>query len=48
MTNDNMNAVNTADNPDNVIPEACSGTALENGILTAKLGKHSWNVIRIR
>ena len=48
MTNDDMNAVNTADNPDNVIPEAGHGAVLDNGILTARLGRHSWNVIRIR
>jgi len=48
LTNDDMKAVNTADNPDNVIPEANGNAALKDGTLRATLGKHSWNVIRIR
>ena len=48
MTNDDMKAINTADNPDNVIPEAGGDAKIEGGKLTATLGKHSWNVIRIK
>jgi len=48
MTNDDMKAINTADNPDNVVPEAGGDAKIENGTLTATLGKHSWNVIRIK
>ena len=48
MTNDDMKAINTADNPDNVVPEAGGDAKIENGVLTATLGKHSWNVIRIK
>ena len=48
MTNDDMKAINTADNPGNVIPEAGGDAKIENGTLTATLGKHSWNVIRIK
>ena len=48
MTNDDMKAINTADNPDNVIPEQGGDAKIENGVLTATLGKHSWNVIRIK
>ena len=48
MTNDDMKAINTADNPDNVVPELGGDAKIENGVLTATLGKHSWNVIRIK
>ena len=48
MTNDDMKAINTADNPDNVVPEQGGDAKIENGVLTATLGKHSWNVIRIK
>ncbi|MBR3998682.1 MAG: alpha-N-arabinofuranosidase [Clostridia bacterium] len=48
MTNDDMKAINTADNPDNVVPEAGGDAKIENGKLTATLGKHSWNVIRVK
>ena len=47
MTHNDMKAINTEENPNNVAP-VCGGTSLvENGVLTATLGKHSWNVIRL-
>jgi len=48
LTNDDMKAINTADNPDNVVPELGGDAKIENGVLTANLGKHSWNVIRVK
>lgn len=47
LTCDDLKAVNTEEHPDQVIPTAGSGAQIENGLLTAKLGKHSWNVIRL-
>ena len=48
MTNEDRMAVNTADDPFQVVPTVIHGAVIKDGILTAKLGKHSWNVIRIR
>ncbi len=48
MTHDDMKAVNTANEPDNVFPEANGDSYIANHILTTTLGKHSWNVIRIQ
>lgn len=47
MTHPDMKAVNTEQNPDEVKP--CSGgiSKVEGGRLTAVLGKHSWNVLRL-
>lgn len=41
-----MDAVNTADNPMNVVPESCGSAAVKNGVLSAALPARSWNVIR--
>lgn len=48
MTNDDMKAVNTADAPETVIPKSTGDAAVENGVVRATLGKHSWNVIRVK
>ncbi len=48
MSHDDMKAVNTADTPENVIPAADGNATVENGILRATFGKHSWHVIRIQ
>ena len=48
LTNDDMKAINTADAPTNVIPENGGDAAIVNGKLTATLGKHSFNMIRVK
>lgn len=45
-THDDLKAVNTEANPDNVKPVKCNGSKLEDGKLTSVLPKKSWNVIR--
>ncbi len=47
MSNDDMKAINTADNPNAVIPEATGNASADKTAITATLGKHSWNVIRV-
>lgn len=47
LTNDDMKAVNTEANPNNVIPTTSTASKLEEGILTTVFGKHSWNVVRL-
>ena len=48
LTHDDLKAVNTADNPDNVVPTTgCSAEAV-SGQLSALLPKQSWNVIRLK
>jgi alpha-N-arabinofuranosidase len=47
LTNDDMKAVNTFEQPFNVAPQKGSGAKLDGGRLTATLGRHSWNVIRL-
>ena len=47
LTNPDMKAVNTEDNPDNVIPTTCDTIKTKVGKLTGFLGKHSWNMIRL-
>ena len=47
MTNEDMKAVNTADAPFTVKPEANGDARVSGGTVTATLGRHSWNVIRI-
>ncbi len=48
LYNDDLNAVNTAENPNNVVPySAKEEVALDGGRLTSAIKKHSWNVIRI-
>ena len=48
LTHDDLKAVNTEENPGNVAPSASNATKMENGQLTSVLGKHSWNVIRLK
>ncbi len=48
MTSDDLKAVNTADAPETVIPEANGDAAVKDGKVLATLGRHSWNVIRIK
>ena len=47
LENDNLKAVNTADN-EQVAPHNGGQSQLDDGILTARLAKTSWNVIRLR
>jgi Alpha-L-arabinofuranosidase len=49
LENDDLQAVNTAANPDRVKPHTNGNAALEqNGTIETSLGKASWNVIRIK
>lgn len=48
LTNDDLKAVNTAEAPNTVIPEACGNAAASGGKVSAVLGKHSWNMIRVK
>ncbi len=47
LENDDLKAVNTADN-EQVKPHNGGNSTLDGGILTARLSKASWNVIRLR
>ena len=47
MHNDDVNACNTETNPFNVVPDNNGNAEIDKGILTAKLDKLSWNVIRL-
>lgn len=47
LVHNDVKAVNTEENPDNVRPQPLSGGKLEGGRLTVNLPKLSWNVIRI-
>jgi len=47
LTNDDLKAVNTADNQA-VTPQLNKNSKLDGGILTAQLAKTSWNVIRLK
>ncbi len=48
LTHDDLKAENTEANPDNVRPGSCNQSKVEKGILVSVLGKHSWNVIRLK
>lgn len=48
MTHEDLKAINTADAPDTVVPEANGDASVNNNTLKATLGKRSWNVIRIK
>jgi len=48
LANDNIKAVNTKLNPNNVVPQTCDTTTVEGGHITAQLSKTSWNVIRLK
>jgi alpha-N-arabinofuranosidase len=47
LTHDDLKAVNTEENPDNVAPVNYNGTKFDNGALTSLLPARSWNVIRL-
>lgn len=47
LQNDDLKAVNTERNPDNVVPHNKGISQVEDGIMTAELSKLSWNVIRL-
>ena len=47
LTNDDMKAVNTEADPDNVVPEKSAASKIDGGKLSTVLGKHSWNMIRL-
>ena len=47
LTHTDLKAVNTEENPDEVTVKPGSGARLEEGKLTAVLGKQSWQMIRM-
>lgn len=47
LHHDDLKAVNTEENPNNVVPGANGNSKVEDGVLQAVLGKKSWNVIRL-
>lgn len=47
LHHDDVKAVNTEENPDNVSPVSAQGAKIEGGVLTVKLPALSWNVIRL-
>ncbi len=48
LTHEDLKAVNTEANPQNVIPKNSNLSKVENGILVSVLEKQSWNVIQLR
>ena len=46
LENDDMKAINTVENPNNVVPHRNGVTKITANLATATLNKHSWNVIR--
>lgn len=48
LNHENIKAVNTEDHPDEVKPHAAADTVFADGQLTARLEKHSWNVIVLK
>ncbi|HHT72389.1 MAG TPA: alpha-N-arabinofuranosidase [Firmicutes bacterium] len=47
LEHQDLKAVNTADNPHNVVPHTRGDGVVEDGQVKAKLSKASWNVIRL-
>ncbi|MDX6237965.1 MAG: alpha-L-arabinofuranosidase [Kribbellaceae bacterium] len=47
LYDDDRTAVNTADDPDRVVPKPVDGTGIDNGICTAALPPASWHLIRL-
>ena len=47
LHHDDVKAVNTEANPDNVAPVKGNGGVMDGGNLSVRLGKLSWNVIRL-
>lgn len=48
MEHDDMKAVNSAENPNNITPKSNGSTTIGSNAATAVLNKHSWNVIRFQ
>jgi alpha-N-arabinofuranosidase len=48
IRHDDLRAVNTAKNPDNVRPEKGTGAALKDGKLTLSLAPYSYHMVRIK
>ena len=48
LTNDDLKAVNTEEAPNTVAPQENGVSKMEDGMLSAVLGKHSWNVIVLK
>lgn len=48
LTHENIKAVNTEANPNNVAPKNSNSSKIENGILSSVLEKQSWNVIQLK
>ncbi len=47
LANSDLNAINTEEDPNRVVPSAGSGAQVKDGILTAVLGDKSFHVIRL-
>ena len=47
MQNEDLKAVNTEENPDNVVPEANGNAKVDEGVLRTVFGSKSWNVVRL-
>jgi alpha-N-arabinofuranosidase len=48
LENEDIKAVNTKSNPDNVVPHNRGTAKVDGGHVKAMLTKASWNVIRLR
>ena len=48
LHHEDVKAVNTEENPDNVVPGTGNGGKMDGGVLSVPLGKLSWNVIRLK
>lgn len=48
LNHDDLKAVNTEENPDNVIPSNTGNSKVEDSTVTMLLKKQSWNVIRLK
>lgn len=47
LENEDLKAVNTENNPNNVIPHRKDNAVVDTGVIKVNLPKHSWNVIRL-
>ena len=48
LTHNDLKAVNTEVNPNNVIPRIGGNSKMDDGRFTTILNKQSWNVIRLK
>ena len=48
LENEDIKATNTIDKPKNVVPHTKGTAILEDGKISARLAKHSWNVMRMK